>query len=107
MIMKTRIGMAYDKERNEILYQLQFKFPTETRYIGYSYDMFKTRQDAEKALNLHVNREREYKYEASVEKEKRTIKGNKVTLSKVLFCHVLVANSDLPESIIWFKTKKI
>lgn len=104
--MKIRIGMAYDKRTNETLYQLQFKFPTETRYKGYSYDMFKVREDAEKALNLHVSGEREYKYKASLEKEKRTIKGNKVTLSKVLFCHVLTATCDLPESIIWFKTKK-
>lgn len=104
--MKIRIGEAYDKETREILYQLQFKFPDETRYKGYSYDMFKTREDAEKALNLHLSGEREYKYKASVEKGKRTIKGKKVTLSKVLFCHVLTATSDLTESIIWFKCKK-
>lgn len=104
--MKVRIGKAYDRETNEILYQLQFKFPNETRYKGYSYDMFKTREDAQKALNLHVNGERKYIYKASVEKEKKTVKGNKVTLSKVLFCHFLVADSDLSESIIWFKSKK-
>lgn len=103
--MKIRIGMAYDKETNETLYQLQFMFPNENRYKGYSYDMFKTRKDAQKALILHVNGKREYKYETNIEKEKRTIKGNKVTLSKVLFCHILVASSDLPESIIWFKSK--
>lgn len=103
--MKVRIGKCYDTRTEEILYQLQFKFPNETRYKGYSYDLFKTYEDAEKALNLHVNGKREYKYKTSIEKEKRTIKGNKVTLSKVLFCHILVASSDLPESIIWFKSK--
>lgn len=105
--IKARIGMAFDKETNSILYQLQFKFSDEARYKGYSYDMFKTHEDAEKALKLHESGEREYTYKASVEKEKRKVKGNKVTISKIFAYHTLIAEHDLPESIIWIKFKKI
>lgn len=104
--MKVRIGKCYDTRINKILYQLQFKFPDEARYKGYSNDLFKTYEDAEKALNLHINGKREYKYKTSIKKEKRMRKGNKVTISKVLFCRILVADDDFPGSITWFKFKK-
>lgn len=85
--MKARISKAIDSSSNELLYQLNFKMPGEYRYYGYSYDMFKTLGEAQKALKLYESGEREYKYKYS-------------TRAGV---HVLVADSDLPESIIWCK----
>lgn len=87
--MKVRICKAIDSSSNEILYQLNFKMPGEYRYYGYSYDMFKTLVAAQKALKLHESGEREYQYKVSTRK-----------------VHVLVANPDLPESIIWSKIKR-
>ena len=51
----------------------------------------------------HLNGEREYTYFVSAEKVKRTIKGNRVDVKKVLAFHVMSAKSDLPGSRIWVK----
>ena len=59
--------------------------------------------DAKEALNKHLNGEREYTYFVSAEKVKRTIKGNRVDVKKVLAFHVMSAKSDLPGSRIWVK----
>lgn len=68
-----------------------------------SYDVFKEESDAKEALNKHLNGEREYTYFVSAEKVKRTIKGNRVDVKKVLAFHVMSAKSDLPGSRIWVK----
>ena len=86
--MKIRIGKSFDKETNEVFYQLQFKLVL---------------SDAKEALNKHLNGEREYTYCVSVEKVKSTIKGNRVDVKKVLAFHVMSAKSDLPGSRIWVK----
>lgn len=67
------------------------------------YDVFKEESDAKEALNKHLNGEREYTYFVSAEKVKRTIKGNRVDVKKVLAFHVMSAKSDLPGSRIWVK----
>lgn len=56
-----------------------------------------------KLLKKHLNGEREYTYFVSAEKVKRTIKGNRVDVKKVLAFHVMSAKSDLPGSRIWVK----
>ncbi|WP_285829064.1 hypothetical protein [Bacteroides acidifaciens] len=101
--MKIRIGKSFDKETNEVFYQLQFKLDGERTYNAYSYDVFKEESDAKEALNKHLNGEREYTYCVSVEKVKSTIKGNRVDVKKVLAFHVMSAKSDLPGSRIWVK----
>lgn len=101
--MKIRIGKSFDKETNEVFYQLQFKLDGERTYNAYSYDVFKEESDAKEALNKHLNGEREYTYFVSAEKIKRTIKGNRVDVKKVLAFHVMSAKSDLPGSRIWVK----
>lgn len=101
--MKIRIGKSFDKETNEVFYQLQFKLDGERTYNAYSYDVFKEESDAKEALNKHLNGEREYTYFVSIEKVKRTIKGNRVDVKKVLAFHVMSAKSDLPGSRIWVK----
>lgn len=101
--MKIRIGRSFDKETNEVFYQLQFKLDGERTYNAYSYDVFKEESDAKEALNKHLNGEREYTYFVSIEKVKRTIKGNRVDVKKVLAFHVMSAKSDLPGSRIWVK----
>ena len=52
---------------------------------------------------MFLNGEREYTYFVSAEKVKRTIKGNRVDVKKVLAFHVMSAKSDLPGSRIWVK----
>ena len=94
---------SFDKETNEVFYQLQFKLDGERTYNAYSYDVFKEESDAKEALNKHLNGEREYTYFVSAEKVKRTIKGNRVDVKKVLAFHVMSAKSDLPGSRIWVK----
>jgi vacuolar-type H+-ATPase subunit F/Vma7 len=74
--MKIRIGKSFDKETNEVFYQLQFKLNGERTYNAYSYDVFKEESDAKEALNKHLSGEREYTYFVSAEKVKRTIKEN-------------------------------
>lgn len=69
--MKIRIGKSFDKETNEVFYQLQFKLDGERTYNAYSYDVFKEESDAKEALNKHLNGEREYTYFVSAEKVKR------------------------------------
>ena len=101
--MKIRIGKSFDKETNEVFYQLQFKLDGERTYNAYSYDVFKEESDAKEALNKHLNGEREYTYFVSDEKVKRIIKGNRVDVKKVLAFHVMSAKSDLPGSRIWVK----
>ena len=103
MNMKVRIGKALDKSTNEVLYQLQFKLEDERTYNAYSYDVFSTEQEAKEALNKHLNGEREYAYWSSVERAKRTVKGNRMGMKKVLAFHVMGAKSDLPGSRIWVK----
>lgn len=103
--IKVRIGKAFDKDTNEIIYQLQFKFKDERTYKGYSYDMFKTEEDAKKALKLHENGDRIYTYKTSIEKVKRKVSGNRIDMSKKIACHILMAEYDLPESMIWFKNR--
>lgn len=101
--MKIRIGKSFDKETNEVFYQLQFKLDGERTYNAYSYDVFKEESDAKEALNKHLNGEREYTYFVSAEKVKRTIKGNRVDVKRVLAFHVMSAKSNLPSSRIWVK----
>ncbi len=48
--MKIRIGKSFDKETNEVFYQLQFKLNGERTYNAYSYDVFKEESDAKKLL---------------------------------------------------------
>ena len=48
--MKIRIGKSFDKETNEVFYQLQFKLDGERTYNAYSYDVFKEESDAKEAL---------------------------------------------------------
>lgn len=103
--MKVRIGKALDKSTNEVFYQLQFKLDDERTYNAYSYDVFSTEQEAKEALNKHLNGEREYAYWSSVERVKRTVKGNRVDIKKALAFHVMQAKSDLPGSRIWVKIK--
>ena len=57
----------------------------------------------ERGLTYSINGEREYTYFVSAEKVKRTIKGNRVDVKKVLAFHVMSAKSDLPGSRIWVK----
>ncbi len=101
--MKARIGKAWDKETNEDLYQLQFKLDGERVYNAYSYDVFSEESGAKEALSKHLNGEREYTYYASIEKEKTTIKGNRVDVRKIIVAHIMSAKSDLPSSRIWAK----
>lgn len=101
--MKTRIGKAWDKETNEDLYQLQFKLDGERVYNAYSYDVFSQESEAKEALDKHLSGEREYTYYASVEKVKKTIKGNRVDIKKVVVAHIMSAKSDLPYSRVWVK----
>ena len=71
---------------------------------AYSYDVFKEESERKKkSFNKHLNGEREYTYFVSAEKVKRTIKGNRVDVKKVLAFHVMSAKSDLPGSRIWVK----
>ena len=87
--MKIRIGKSFDKETNEVFYQLQFKLDGERTYNAYSYDVFKEESDAKEALNKHLNGEREYTYFVSAEKVKRTIKGNRIDVKKVLIFYYI------------------
>lgn len=48
--MKIRIGKSFDKETNEVFYQLQFKLDGERTYNAYSYDFFKEESDAKELI---------------------------------------------------------
>lgn len=101
--MKVRIGKAFDKKTNEVFYQLQFKLDGERVYNAYSYDVFTEESDAKEALDKHLNGEREYTYFTSVENVKKTIKGNRIDVKRVLAFHIMSAKSDLHSSRIWIK----
>lgn len=103
--MKARIGEAFNRATKETLYQLQFKLGRESVYKGYSYDMFKTKAEAKSALEKHESGARVYEYNRSIEKIKRTQKGNVITVRKVVVCHVMSADYDLESSIIWAKVR--
>ena len=104
--MKTRIGKVINTETNEILFQIQFKLDDEKTYKGLSSDVFKTESEANEAIDKHNKGEREYSYCASVEKVKRSVKGNRVDIRKALAYHVLSAKSNLPGSITWIEIKQ-
>ena len=48
--MKIRIGKSFDKETNEVFYQLQFKLDGERTYNAYSYDVLKRNLTQKKLL---------------------------------------------------------
>lgn len=60
-IKKIRIGNAMLIDTREDVYNLEFKLDDDKRFYGYSYDHFKTKEDAQLALDNHNNGERVYK----------------------------------------------
>ena len=52
--MKIRIGKSFDKETNEVFYQLQFKLDGERTYNAYSYDVFITIEQPKLIRNIRV-----------------------------------------------------
>lgn len=104
--MKTRIGKVINTETNEILFQIQFKLDEERIYNGFSADVFKTESEANEALEKHNKGEREYSYFTSVEKVKRSVRGNRVDIKKTLAYHVFSAENNLPGSITWIENKQ-
>lgn len=103
-IIKTRIGEAFDSTNNRTLYQIQFKLDGEHKFMGFSFDMFQTKEQAEKALELHSSGERPYSYFNSAYTVKQKMKGNKLNIYNKLEYHVMAA-SKLPESIVWVDVK--
>lgn len=101
--MKARIGKVINTETNEIFFQIQFKLDEERIYNGFSTDVFKTESEANEALEKHNSGERKYSYCASVDKVKRSVKGNRVDIKKVLAYHVLRAENNLPGSVTWIE----
>lgn len=101
--MKARIGNSFDKKTKTTLYQLQFKLDGERTYNAYSYDMFKTEAEAKVALEKHESGTREYKYCRSVEKVKRTQKGNSFSIEKKVAFHVMEASPNIDGALIWAK----
>lgn len=99
--MIARIGQAFNRSTNEILYQLQFKLDGERTYNAYGYDMFKTEASAKDALEKHNSGVRVYKYCRAVEKVKRSKKGNTFTLEKKFAFHVMEAHPNIEGSLIW------
>lgn len=70
--LKIRIGKCFDLDKWDIKYQLQFKLPGETRYNGFSLDVFNSQNEAEKAKDKHCKGTRVYKplYKREVTKKR-------------------------------------
>lgn len=65
-IIKSRIGKCLISDTDEIRYQLQFKAEGDSLYNGFSVDTFETKQDANEALESHIEGKRVYKAFASL-----------------------------------------
>lgn len=65
-IIKSRIGQCLINDTDEIRYQLQFKAEGDSLYNGFSIDTFETKQEADIALESHVEGQRIYKAFASL-----------------------------------------
>ena len=52
--MKIRIGKSFDKETNEVFYQLQFKLDGERTYNAYSLTVFRSVEQPKTIRNIQV-----------------------------------------------------